>query len=41
MLDLAIYRRNVFSAPVSMAAYAEWRGGALNPREALDWRRSG
>jgi hypothetical protein len=41
MLDLATYRRNVFSAPVTMAAYAEGRGGAVNPREALDWRRSG
>jgi hypothetical protein len=41
MLNLATYRRNVFSAPVTMAAHAESRGGGVNLREALDWRRSG
>jgi hypothetical protein len=41
MLDLATNRRHVFSAPVTMAAHAEGRSDALNPRKALDWRRSG
>jgi hypothetical protein len=41
MLDLATNRRYVFSAPAIAATHAEGRVGALNPREALDWRRSG
>jgi hypothetical protein len=40
MLDLATYRRNVFSAPAAVAAPAERRDGGINPMEALDWRRS-
>ena len=40
MLDLAKYRRNVFSAPAAMAAPAEGHDGGVNPMEALDWRRS-
>jgi hypothetical protein len=41
MLDLATNRRYVFSAPVLVAAQEEGRSGAVTPREALDWRRSG
>jgi hypothetical protein len=41
MLDLATYRRNVFSAPGAALVHAEGHGGALNPREVLLWRRSG
>jgi hypothetical protein len=41
MLDLATYRRNVFSAPGTAPVYAEGRDDAFNPREALVWRRSG
>jgi hypothetical protein len=40
MLDLAKYRRNVFSAPAAAAALAERHDGGVNPMEAFDWRRS-
>jgi hypothetical protein len=41
MSGLTSNRRYVFSAPASVSAHAEGRDGVLNPREALDWRRSG
>jgi hypothetical protein len=41
MLDLATYRRNVFSAPSTALVYADGHSGALSPQEVLLWRRSG
>jgi hypothetical protein len=41
MSHLANYRRHIFSAPANRPGCAEERGGVLNPREVLVWRRSG
>jgi hypothetical protein len=38
---LTAHRLIVPSAPATMFAFAERRDGGLNPREVLDWRRSG
>jgi hypothetical protein len=41
MIDLALYRPNVFTAPAAVPDHEQGRSGGPNPREALAWRRSG
>jgi hypothetical protein len=41
MIDLAMYRHSVFSAPAPALVHSEGGSGRTNPLEVLDWRRSG
>ena len=41
VIELNTYHRIVVSAPAFVTVHAEQRDGGLNPKEALDWRRSG